>query len=139
MLKIEYLCDKFVDYRNKEREFVFAAISIPVKVDVYAYDYPLELKKFPTSHEISKCLAIGMSIRHPDDKYNVEFGKKVAVGKALKGKGKYLFVDDPGLVNTKMVKALLEQEADYFKRNPESYIAGYTKAAKKWKSGEILD
>ena len=61
----------------------------------------------------------------------------IAVGKSLKGKGKYLLVTDSGLINTKMVRALLEQEADYFKRNPESYIAGYNKAAEKWKSGEI--
>ena len=139
MLKTEYLCDKFVDYRNKEREFVLVAISVPVSSYIDVYNYSDEIKKFPCSHESYKCLAIGMSIRHPDDKYDVEFGKKIAVGKALKGKGKYLFVTDSGLVNTKMVRALLEQEADYFKRNPESYIAGYTKAAKKWKSGETSD
>lgn len=136
MLKIEYLCDKFVDYRNKEREFVLAAVSIPVGGYMYLF-INSQAPKFPTEFETGKCLAIGMSVRHPEDKYDEEFGKRIAVGKALKGKGKILAVTDSGLINTKMVKALLEQEAEYFKRNPESYIAGYTKASKKWKSGEI--
>lgn len=138
MLKIEYLCDKFVDYRNNEREFVIAAISIPITSYTTICSYYHEINKFPKSFFPNKCLAIGMSIRHPEDKYNEEFGKQVAVGKALKGKGKYLLVTNTGLINTKMVRALLEQEADYFKRNPESYIAGYNKAAKKWKSSEVF-
>lgn len=138
MLKIEYLCDKFVDYRNKEREFILAAVSIPMHGSTDLWEYVKEAPKFPAYLDVEKVLAIGISIRHPEDKYDEEFGKRIAVGKSLKGKGKYLLVTDSGLINTKMVRALLEQEADYFKRNPESYIAGYNKAAEKWKSGETL-
>jgi len=139
MLKIEYLCDKFVDYRNKEREFVLAAVSIPMRGVADLWEHVKDAPKFPNLLDVEKVLAIGMSIRHPEDSYNEEFGKRIAVGKALKGKGKYIIVTDPGLVNTKMVTALLQQEAEYFKRNPESYIAGYTRAAKKWKSGETSE
>lgn len=137
MLKVEYLCDKFVDFKNTEREFILAAISIPIDGSV-SMDFPIskELDKLPWFMDVTKCLAIGMSIRHNDDKYDTEIGKKIAVGKALKGKGKYLVVTDSGTVNTKMVTALLQQEAEYFKRNPEAYIAGYSKAKKKWQSGE---
>ena len=91
--------------------------------------------------DLEKYLFIGMSIRNPEDKYDEEIGKRIAVGKALNGKGKQLYASHAGLINTKMVQALLEQEAEYFKRDPQSYIAGYRNAEKRWKEkrGQLLD
>lgn len=141
-IKIEYLVDKFKDYTGQEREFILAAVSVPaplnpssviipdfntVEGDYYSDDLILSLEKV---------LLIGMSIRNADDKYDEEIGKRIAVGKAMKLKGKQLILSHAGLANTKMVRALLEQEADYFKRDPQSYIAGYNERAKKYKENK---
>lgn len=40
--------------------------------------------------------------------------------------------DDAGLINETMVKALLQQEAEYFKVNPGRYLAGYDRDAEKY-------
>lgn len=142
-VKVEYLTDKFKDYTGQEREFTLAAVSVPVgfKEILYVPDILGErcdcetFSYFPEDIEmgLEKYLLIGMSIRNAEDTYNEEIGKRIAIGKALKFKGKQILLSHAGLANTKMIQALLEQEAEYFKRDPQSYIAGYRNAEKRWK------
>lgn len=145
-IKTEFKIDKFVDYAGVEREFILAAVSVPLPSDktfVYIPDPDSYTNTFyltDIAASLEKYLFIGMSIRNPEDKYDEEIGKRIAVGKALKGKGKQIYASHAGLINTKMVQALLEQEAEYFKRDPQSYIAGYRNAEKRWKEkrGQLL-
>lgn len=137
-IKTEYLIDKFKDFTGQEREFILAAVSVPLGEEFMSIPDPETTDDYGTigADLITPCeklLLIGMSIRNAEDTYDEEIGKRIAVGKALKFKGKHLAVSHAGLVNTKMVSALLQQEAAYFKRDPQSYIAGYRNAERKWK------
>lgn len=138
-IKTEFKIDKFKDYAGIEREFILAAVSVPISKDETMYIPDIESKDcrgvFWDDYGVNceKLLLIGMSIRNAEDTYNEEIGKRIAVGKAMKFKGKTIAVSHAGLVNTKVVQALLDQEAEYFKRDPQSYIAGYREAEKKWK------
>lgn len=145
-IKTEFKIDKFVDYAGVEREFILAAVSVPLPTETCIFmpepdSYNGVFYSNNVYVDLEKYLFIGMSIRNPEDKYDEEIGKRIAVGKALKGKGKQLYASHAGLINTKMVQALLEQEAEYFKRDPQSYIAGYRNAEKRWKEkrGQLLD
>ena len=149
-IKTEFKIDKFVDYAGIEREFILAAVSVPLPSKAYVYvpdpeSYTKYNDNFVYADDYAvpteKYLLIGMSVRNAEDKYDEEIGKRIAVGKALKGKGKQIYASHAGLINTKMVQALLEQEAEYFKRDPQSYIAGYRNAEKRWKEkrGQLLD
>lgn len=146
-IKTEFLIDKFTDYALREREFILAAVSVPLRCDEELYipditsyqeDYGTCYYEEDVAVPMKKYLLLGIAIKHPDDKFDDKIGKRIAVGKALKMKGKQLIASDPGLINTKMVRALLEQEAGYFKRNPEAYIAGYKKAAEKWIKEQLV-
>lgn len=150
-IKTEFKIDKFVDYAGIEREFILAAVSVPLSSKAYVYVLdPKSYVKYNDDNSIyvddyyavptEKYLLIGISVRNAEDKYDEEIGKRIAVGKALKGKGKQIYASHAGLINTKMVQALLEQEAEYFKRDPQSYIAGYRNAEKRWKEkrGQLL-
>lgn len=136
-IKVEYKIDKFTDFAGFEREFILAAVSVPILVEDRAWIPAIDTFN-GTEYEDERCidceklLLIGISVRNAQDKYDEEVGKKIAVGKAMKFKGKQLIANHAGLINTKMVQALLEQEAEYFKRDPQSYIAGYNNARKKW-------
>ena len=88
-------------------------------------------KKFETQTKISpvrKMLAIGVAVRCNRDK-DLGLGEYIAYGKALRnassGTGHVMFVSHGGMINTKMVRALLEQEAEHFAKDPGSYIKGY--------------
>lgn len=77
---------------------------------------------------VRKMLAIGVAVRCNRDK-DLGLGEYIAYGKALRnaksGTGHVMFVSHGGMINTKMVKALLEQEAEHFIKDPGSYIKGY--------------
>lgn len=142
-IKTEFLIDKFKDYTGQEREFILAAVSVPAPIEscVQFPDFDSLVCDYSDCVDyeqdcvlpLEKLLLIGMSVRNADDKYDEEIGKRIAVGKAMKYKGKQLLLSHAGLANTKMIRALLEQEAEYFKRDPQSYIAGYRNAEKRWK------
>lgn len=146
-IKVEYLTDKFKDYTGQERDFILAAVSVPLGFKECVYIPDVFSEKYEdgkvsyyfedTEMGLEKYLLIGMSIRNAEDKYDEEIGKRIAVGKALKFKGKQILVSHAGLINTKVVRAFLEQEAEYFKRDPQSYIAGYRNAEKKWKEKQL--
>jgi hypothetical protein len=66
------------------------------------------------------------------DEFDEELGKKIAYGRTSLDK----YVPDlvstvPGVINTAVVNALLRQEADYIKRDPNCVISGYNDKMKK--------
>lgn len=135
--KVEFKIDKFIDFAGIEREFILAAVSVPIpwKDHIWIPDVDSIIDREwedDVKVDMEKYLLIGISVRNAVDKYDEEIGKRIAVGKALKLKGKQIIASHAGLINTKMVQALLEQEAEYFKRDPQSYIAGYNDAKRKW-------
>lgn len=127
MKKVEYIVDSFVDYTGKERKFVMAAVSIH---NEYCIDIKEDEDTVLNDHKI---LSIGVSVCRPSDEFNEALGKRIAEGKATKYRDHALYAVDAGLINDKVVKALLEQEAEYFKINPGRYLAGYDKDAQKYK------
>lgn len=136
--KEQYLCSEFVDFEGKTHKFVIAAYSevlptysyeidsvreadLPVVYDVSGY---IEGEWEEALGNVVKRLSIGVAICHPDDEYSEELGKKKAL-KAAKLSTKALYSSKLGLINTTMVTALLKQEAEFLKNNPELYIKGY--------------
>lgn len=136
--KEQYLCSEFVDFEGKTHKFVIAAYS--EVLPTYSYEIDSEREEdLPVVYDVSgyiegeweealgnvvKRLSIGVAICHPDDEYNEELGKKKAL-KAAKLSTKVLYSSKLGLINTTMVTALLKQEAEFLKNNPELYIRGY--------------
>lgn len=129
-MKTNFHIDKFIDNKGIEREFIIAAVSLDVNKDDLD---PIAVTFFGDSSfftSVAKVLCLGIAVKRPEDEFDEKLGMRIAEGKALKvltnpSKGKLITVSDSGLINTKMVQALLEQEALYFKRDPRSYIAGY--------------
>lgn len=126
--RAQYLTDYFVDYAGNKRMFTLCAISIPLDADE-----DMMVGVVGTGADIKDCLVfdkqlkLGMAVQCPEDPADEELGKKIAYGKAVKYSDHVMAVTDAGMINTVMVDALLHQEAEFFKRNPESYIAGYKK------------
>lgn len=121
--RIETLVDSFVDANGDTRHFVIAAISETFTEDaepMYAInDYD------DITDEVVKGLKLGFAICNPTDIFNEELGKTIAIGRARKNANYALLATELGFINTPLVRAFLAQEAEYFKHNPESRIAGY--------------
>lgn len=123
----EYLCDEFVDFEGKVHKFVLCALSkVDPECDVTKDEFVI-----PSTRTVT----LGVSVCNTADEYNEEFGKKIAYNRAASNKFVPAIVSTvPGVINTLVVRALLRQEADYIKRDPNSIIAGYDEKAKKFKT-----
>lgn len=113
-MRTEYKIGTFKDFTGAERHYVMAAVSIEF-------------------NNKSKILSVGVSVCRPADKFDEELGKRIAQGKAEKSYKHTLATCSPGMINDKVVKALLEQESEFFENNPGYYLAGYDADIKKYK------
>lgn len=126
---VEYLCDSFIDFLGKEHKFVLCAVS-RVNKDIEIYDGSVG-----DYVESARVLTLGCSICNLNDDYDEELGKKIAYNRAISDKFLPTIVSTlPGVINTAVVTALLRQEADYIKRDPNCVIPGYNEKAKKLKA-----
>lgn len=122
--KVSYKVGKFTDFTGATREVVLCAIS----TEVIGLFYDLK-NEDSSANDVVKEIRLGIAIQNTMDKANTELGKVIAYGKAKKEKscfGKILSTSS-GMINQKVVDALLEQEYQYFKQNPGKYIASYNK------------
>lgn len=133
MKKVEYIVDSFKDFTGAERQFVMAAVSIHGEPDIYIEE------DGDIIDNDEKVLSIGVSVCRPDDEFNEALGKTIAEGKATKYRNHALYAVDAGLINETMVRALLQQEAEYFKVNPGRYLAGYDRDAEKYRRSERIE
>lgn len=123
---VEVLKDSFVDYAGKTHHFIIAAVSEMLSDE--ETDSLLVLK--PTGMEASivgfveKGIRIGISICNPEDEFNEKAGTLRAIARARKS-AVVLYATDRGYINTGLVRAFLQQEAEHLKNNPDMYIEGY--------------
>lgn len=149
--RVDTLVSSFVDYKGQEHKFVVAAVS-EVLPKTYGEVYPEdtgateEEKSTSVGYEVVrynewdsdyleglvKSLRLGVAICNPIDKFNERAGKEKAVHRAKNCKHNALYSTEKGYINTRVVKAMLEQEAHYIKTNPGKYIKGYDEAKAKY-------
>lgn len=143
--RVQYHIDSFIDFEGKEHKFVIAAVStiLPRRFKDYSDDYyEGGEKEFATLYhtvecyvegygveddsedEVVKKVSVGFSICNPEDEFDENIGKLKAYNRA-KNSDAVLYATKSGMINTKVVTALLIQESEYFKENPGSQIKGY--------------
>lgn len=126
----------FTDYKGNQRQYIVAAVSertddcygIPATV-VCGGMKPDVIE----TRDAVKKLTLGFAICSPEDKWDEELGKTIALGKAVKRPARVMWVSHAGMINTDVVNALIEQEMKFFENNPGSIIAGYDEAQRKYK------
>lgn len=127
--KVVFKVGEFTDFNNVVRQVIFCAVSTNADVFIGGLeDYPLE--------ESNKKIVLGVAVQNANDKPNLELGKIIAEGKARKQKSRIgtIYSTNSGLINSKVVNALLDQELEYFKQSPQVYIKGYARALEKFKN-----
>lgn len=118
--RVQYHTSEFIDYKGEKHIFTIAAVS----------------QKAPDCK--IKYLCIGVSICNPNDEYNESLGKAKAYARA-KSSVPALTALKPGIINTKVVTALLEQEADYLKDNPNLLIKGYDDCKQRYERNKKME
>lgn len=121
--------DKFVDYADKEHQFVVAAVRVPLKND--DGNYPDVMSMRSTMGCVQMGLKIGISICNPLDGFDEKIGVLKAIARANNSEIA-LYTAHPGQLGDNLIRAYLEQEAQYVKANPDRYIKGYNDAKERF-------
>lgn len=148
--RIQHHVDFFIDFEGNKHQIVLVAISTVLpntlekageNIENFSPCTPIyyQITSFVDDYgtldfyedDLKKVLSIGVAICNPEDNFDLNKGIAKATGRARKN-APIMWVNKPGIINTKMVKALLEQEADYIKDNPDTVIKGYSEREKKY-------
>lgn len=131
MYKVVYKHGTFINYKGSATEFILAAVSIPADYVLVPVGDDFELD-YGEAVDSPKILSLGLAVCREGDTWDEELGKKIAYNKAIKRRDHVLATTDSGIINTKVVEAIAEQEAAYMQVNPGRYIAGYDESKKKY-------
>lgn len=133
--RVVYRNGIFTDFKGNQRQYIVAAVSEHTENADGVYSMVLEEGKNPDEilySDAVKKLTLGFAICSPEDQWNEELGKTIALGKAVKRPARIMWVSHAGMINTDVVNALIEQEMKFFENNPGSIIAGYDEAKRKY-------
>lgn len=117
----EFIEGTFIDYKGDEREYTICALSCPIE----------EGDELASDTEV-KQLRLGIAVRRDGDEYLRGIGMTEAERKAKENPFTVLRADTCGVINSTMVQAVLEQEAEFFESNPGKYLAAYNVDAEKY-------
>jgi hypothetical protein len=125
----------FTDYKGNQRQYIVAAVSERTD-DCYGIPATVVCGGIKPdiieTRDAVKKLTLGFAICSPEDKWDEELGKTIALGKAVKRPARVMWVSHAGMINTDVVNALVEQEMKFFENNPGCVIAGYDEAKRKY-------
>lgn len=123
--KVAFISDSFMDKNGQKHSFIIAAVSIPLNELCFTVFPEVEEQQDLEGIILRKCLSLGYAFCNASDEFKPEIGKMIAEGRAKKKPSKVLFTSDSGMVNTESVNAILKQEADFVKANPQLFIKGF--------------
>lgn len=133
---VEVIKDSFTDYAGRVHHFVIAAISDAFEVPpmVVVADDSMSASQIGL---VKKGVRLGIAICNPEDTFNEKVGVLKATARAENSEIS-LYSSEAGQINTKLVRAFLEQEAEYLKNNPDKYIQGYSDSKERWLRNERM-
>lgn len=120
--KIVTVTSEFIDYKGLTHKFIIAAVSQPIDARVNIYDEDGNIDDYA---DVQKVIKLGVAVCNPDDEFNEEKGKMIAINKARNSVDYAMFAVLPGMINTAVVNALVNQEVIFIKENPGRVIPGY--------------
>lgn len=133
--RVVYRNGIFTDYKGNQRQYIVAAVSERTD-DCYGIPATVVCGGMKPdiieTRDAVKKLTLGFAICSPEDKWDEELGKTIALGKAVKRPARVMWVSHAGMINTDVVNALVEQEMKFFENNPGCVIAGYDEAKRKY-------
>jgi hypothetical protein len=131
------LIDSFIDFKGIEHKVIICALTQTPESNDYdlMVSWVNDHNEVDTEDEIysvvKRCLSIGIAICNPNDDFNEELGKKIALSKA-ENNIPVLVSTEIGVMNKILVNAYMQQEMAFIKKNPGKFIKGYDESEKKF-------
>lgn len=137
----EYLTDSFIDYAGKEHKLVACALSMAPEASKFQEaGFSWNTEDGYDDVCVCRIVTLGIAVCNPEDLFDEEKGKRIAYNKALHNNELPKLVSvTKGIINKTLIQALLKQELDFVKGNPERVIAGYHESKVRFNKRIALD
>lgn len=142
---VMYKNGSFVDFQGVTRQFIVCALSTSQfnSQDVYLTIYDDD-GITQSELALSRAVFIGISVCNPQDEWNEEKGKMIALSKArgfkasAPEKSAAIFTARAGMISEPLVQALLTREVEHIKEDPECAIKGYNQMKARWEEKQEM-
>lgn len=133
---VKYLHDSFIDFKGQTHDIVICAVSTTPKRDGYEYKTCwFNRCELLEDKSVVRTVTLGISVCNPEDKFDLERGKKNAYNRALNDPNcPTIIANLNGIINDSLVDAFMKQEMKYILDNPERVIKGYNDTKKRWEA-----
>ena len=145
---VMYKNGSFVDFQGVTRQFVVCALSTSQfnndMQEVYLTAYNANDGVVEGETLLPRAVFIGISVCNPQDEWDEEKGKMVALSKArgfkatAPEKSAALFATRAGMISEPLVQALLTREVEHVKDDPGYVIKGYNQMKAKWEEKQEM-
>lgn len=128
---IDSVTGVLTDYKGLQHHITIVAVSAPpTRVECeqeLQYEIHMWGEDYGTDYidDAAKVLYLGISVCNPEDTYDEKVGYNKALARA-RASYPVMYVTKSGIINTTMVKALLNQELQFAIDNPDTIIPGYS-------------
>lgn len=134
-----YKVGQFIDAAGKVRKFVACGIlretkdelvlaNVHQRVGLLGFSrMVVPVEEFDGDGHIRSGIFLGVSVCSNLDEFDLETGKKIAIGRALNGRRpqKWIHTDFPEILNEAVLSMVTEQFAKLITENPEKYAPGF--------------
>lgn len=142
---VMYKNGSFVDFQGVTRQFIVCALSTSQfnSQDVYLTIYDDD-GIIQSELALTRAVFIGISVCNPQDEWNEEKGKMIALSKArgfkasAPEKSAAIFTARAGMISEPLVQALLTREVEHIKEDPECAIKGYNQMKARWEEKQEM-
>lgn len=142
---VMYKNGSFVDFQGVTRQFIVCALSTSqfTSQDVYLTIYDDD-GIIQSELALTRAVFIGISVCNPQDEWNEEKGKMIALSKArgfkasAPEKSAAIFTARAGMISEPLVQALLTREVEHIKEDPECAIKGYNQMKARWEEKQEM-
>lgn len=144
---VMYKNGSFVDFQGVTRQFIVCALSTSqfdndsyqAYLGIYHEDGTLEGEA-----TLPRAVFIGISVCNPQDEWDEEKGRMIALSKArgfkatAPEKSAAIFTTRAGMISEPLVNALLTREVEHVKDDPGYVIKGYNQMKAKWEEKQEM-
>lgn len=137
-MKVFFKEGSFNHYEGDSRRYIMVAVvnNLKERKDgfevcnfscINAVETEDEIKVHDT-WTIRKTLSFGIAVCHPNDNFDLEVGKKIAIEKAMRNNEirRCISFSHNGLLDDYIIEYFLNREMKAFEKNPGAFITNYT-------------
>ena len=126
---ITYKIGSFTDFKGVERIAIACVASMSIDENAMTAQW----NDYSEYYDLVRAVSIGIAVYNPEDEFDLEQGKQIALNRAYQNTPAY-FIVKGGHLDDNITDAILTNALNNLAKNPNSVIKGYNEAKEKYEA-----